>query len=117
MKFEFACNYTVATLLIVICLTLPTISFAHAAALEVTLTPSHVACDTTMSAPCDDCPCSDGHGSCCDTTTCTCECNAPISQFLQLTYVPVIASQNFREPCWSLPEVYSHIFVPPQNLA
>jgi hypothetical protein len=118
MNFAHAYNYSIATILIVICLVLPSANFASTATLEAGLPSVQLDCGTMTTEPCGTCPCSDGQGSdCCDTTSCTCQCHAPVSQYLQLAYVPVVATQGFREPSWSLPEVYSHIFVPPQNPA
>jgi hypothetical protein len=116
MNIAHAYNCTIATLLIVIYLALPATVFAHAASLEFVLT-SEATYSAEATVPCDDSPCSDGQKSdCCDTAFCICECHAPVGQNLRLNYTPVIASQNFWEKSWSLPQVYRPIFVPPQNL-
>jgi hypothetical protein len=111
-------NFTIAAILIVMYLALPTTIFAHAASIEVREATVQKIYSTTADSPCGDCPCSDGHGpDCCDTTFCNCACHAPLSQDLRIKYVPVIATQLFREPTWFLPQVYRTIFVPPQNPA
>jgi hypothetical protein len=119
MKLRLSYNYTIATLLIVIYLALPATIFAYSATLELGLTSettTYSMATTTM--PCDESPCSNGHSSdCCDTTLCICECFAPLSQGLRLTYTPVIANQSFWETSWFLPRIYRPIFVPPQNRA
>jgi hypothetical protein len=118
MNFTFTYNYTIATIMIVIYLALPATNIAHGAALDKVMSGVQTLSAMTSSVPCDDCPCSDGHGSdCCDSTFCSCECQAPLGCGLRLNYAPVIAIQNFPEPSWSLPEVYRPIFVPPQSLA
>lgn len=118
MNFALAYNYIIATVLIVICLALPTTIFAHAATLEKAASGVQTLSGMAATAPCDDCPCSDGQGSdCCDTCFCSCACHAPLSHGLRLIYAPEIVSQSFREPSWSLPTVYRSIFVPPQNHA
>ena len=117
MNLTLSYNYTIAALLIVIYLALPATIFAHVAALEANLA-SEATYGTTTAAPCDNCPCSDREDSdCCDTTFCLCECHAPIGQGLSLTYSPMIATQSFKEPSWSLPQIFRPIFVPPQNRA
>jgi hypothetical protein len=110
-------NYSIAAVLIVIYLALPATIFAQAVTLEGDSSSAKAAYSSTGAAPCNSCPCSGGQSSdCCDTVFCTCECQAPLGQGLQLTYAPMIASQNFPEPSWSFPQIYHPIFVPPQNL-
>lgn len=117
MKIKDSYKYIIATVLIVISLVLPATKFAIAATLELGLT-STATYSTTTTAPCDNCPCSDGQGSdCCDATICSCECYAPLGQGVQLSYAPMIATHNFPEPSCSLPQVYRPIFVPPQSQA
>lgn len=116
MNIPFPYNHTIATILIVMYLALPTTLFAHIASMEVGDDSLQATASSSTIAPCDNCPCSDGQGSeCCDSTFCNCACHAPLGQDLRLTYAPVIATQNFREPSWSFPQVYRTIFVPPQN--
>jgi hypothetical protein len=118
MNFARAYNYIIGTVLIVIYLALPATNFAYATNQEGGVPSAQAVCSVMAAAPCDDCPCSDGHGSdCCDSTFCSCACHAPLGQGIQLVYAPVIDTQSFREPTWSLPQVYRPIFVPPQNLA
>jgi len=115
MNFARAYDYTIAALLILICLAMPSTDLANGVILEKASSVVQVIAGT---APCDDCPCSDDHGAgCCDVTFCNCECHAPLGQALRLPYAPVVACQNILEPSWSLPQVYRPIFVPPQNLA
>jgi hypothetical protein len=112
------CKHIFATILIVIYLTVPVSNLAFGANLEKTPPAVQALAEIAATAPCDDCPCSDGPGStCCDTSFCTCACHAPLSQSLQLVYAPVIVLQRFLEPSWSLPQVFRSIYVPPQNLA
>jgi hypothetical protein len=118
MNFVFRYNYIIAALFVVIYLAMPTTNFVGAATtLDLGLS-SEATCTTTTTAPCNDCPCSDGQGSdCCDANFNTCACHAPLGQGLRFSYAPVVASQNFLELSWSLPQVYRTIFVPPQNPA
>jgi hypothetical protein len=118
MKFTFNCNHIIVAVLIVIYVTMPTTIFANATAIEAGFPSVQAIYSMTAAAPCDDCPCSDERGSsCCDSTFCCCACHAPLSQSFRLAYAPVIAVQSFREPLWSLPQVYRPIFVPPQNIS
>ena len=117
MNFALAYNYSIATVLIVIYLALPTTILAHAT-MEAGFPAAQAVSMVASPAPCGDCPCSDGQGSdCCDSSFCNCSCHAPLSQGVRLVYAPLIASQNFLEPSWSFPMVYRPIFVPPQNQA
>jgi hypothetical protein len=118
MNLRLSYNYTIATLLIVIYLALPATIFAHSALLEVSLVSDATTYSMATTTPSDESPCPHGHSSdCCDTTYCICECFAPLSQGLRLTYTPVIANQSFWETSWFLPRIYRPIFVPPQNRA
>ncbi len=118
MNFARAYNFIIATLLIIIYLTLPATSLAYAATLEGSVPSVQMFSDTTTAAPCGTCPCPDDQGSgCCETTGCNCECHAPLGRGLRISYAPVIATQSFREPSWSLSQVFRPIFVPPQNPA
>jgi len=111
-------NYIISTILIVLYLALPATSYARAVAQDGSAPRDRTVWSTTSTAPCDTCPCSDGQGSdCCDSIFCSCACHAPLSQTLRLVYAPEFVILNFREPVWSLPQVFLSIFVPPQNLA
>jgi hypothetical protein len=117
MNFARPYNYLIAAVLIGIYLAMPTTIFARAISMETGVSTAQ-ASYSTATAPCDDCPCSDGQNSdCCDTTFCSCACHAPLGHGLQLTYAPLLVIHNFREQSWSLPHVYLPIFVPPQNPA
>lgn len=115
MNFVLAYNYTIAMVLILVYLALPATPLNHAEIVEKTA-PGVQA--LVVASSYDNCPCSDDHSSdCCDTTFCNCACHAPLSRGLRLNYSPMIDTQDFREPSWLLLQVYSTIFVPPQNLA
>jgi hypothetical protein len=117
MNILRAYNISIAVLLIVIYLALPSTLCAYSSSMEDDVSVPPSAAFSTTTSPCDDCPCSGGqHSDCCDTTFCNCACHAPLGQGFQLAYTPMIAIQNFREPSWSLAQVYRTIFVPPQNL-
>jgi len=114
MNISRAEKYIIATFLIVIYLALPI--FAHAVYIDEGDISGRVSCGSIYAAPSDECPCSEGHGAdCCDTTSCTCSCHAPVSHGLILDYAPEVSSQNFLESSCLLPQGYSSIFVPPQN--
>lgn len=118
MNFARAYSHIIGTVLIVICLALPTTNRAHAAAGEGSSPPIQSECSMADAAPCGGCPCSDGQGSdCCGSSFCSCECHAPLSRDHRIVYAPVIVTQGFREPTGSSPQVYLSIFVPPQNPA
>ncbi|MDD2900555.1 MAG: hypothetical protein PHI31_17825 [Desulfuromonadaceae bacterium] len=116
MKFARAYNCLITFVLIVAYLAVPATGLARAATLDSASVVVLGSGDATTSAPCDTCPCSDEQGdTCCDTTFCSCAYHAPLNCHLHLTYAPIVATQHFQEPSWSLPQVYSSIFVPPQN--
>ncbi len=118
MSILRAYNIFIAVLLIVIYLALPATLFAHSSFMEDDATAQLSSAFSTSTSPCDTCPCSGEQDSdCCDTTSCNCNCHAPLGQGFQLAYTPIIAIQSFRESSWSLVQVYRTIFVPPQNLA
>ncbi|MEI6207010.1 MAG: hypothetical protein WCP20_09525 [Desulfuromonadales bacterium] len=115
INFSLAYNYTIATVLIVIYLTLPATKLTHDANLIKT-TSGVLALSDMATSPCEQCPSSEGQSSgCCDSMFCKCMCHAPLGQGLRLTYAPVIAVRIFRESSCSLPQVYRPIFAPPQN--
>jgi hypothetical protein len=118
MSILRAYNISIAVLLIVIYMALPSTLFAHSSSMEDDATALPSSAFSTSTSPCDSCPCSgEHHSDCCDTTSGNCVCHAPLGQGFQLAYTPMIAIRNFRESSWSLPQVYHTIFVPPQNLA
>lgn len=115
---QISMKYTFAIILVAAYLVMPTTIFAYASILT-TGTPStqttRLAADAN--APCDSCPCSDEQDSgCCESTSCNCACHAPLASTLRITYAPLIVTENFYESTCSLPQVYLHIFVPPQNI-
>lgn len=117
MNFTLAYKYVIAAVLVVFYLALPTTIFAQAALMEAGLgTPQESHCPANA-VPCGDGPCHEDQGSgCCETTSCNCACHAPLASSLRLIYAPVIVDESFFERAWSLPQVYSQIFVPPQNI-
>jgi hypothetical protein len=116
MSFNRTYNLVVVIALIVAYLTMPASGLARAATLDSGPPSEQMLSSSAASAPCDNCPCSDGHGSdCCDSIFCSCSCHAPLIHGLQLSYSPEISTQCFQEPSWSLLQVYRSIFVPPQN--
>jgi len=104
-----------AVLLIILYLCIPVMGFAH---VDV---PDVVAADIrsigrAADAPCEQCPCSDEQGShCCDTASCSCTFHSPPVQGVQVNYSPVVIITRHSDSFWMLPQVYSSIFVPPQN--
>ena len=112
-------KYAIALILIAAYLIMPTTIYAQAASLT-TGSPSTQATRLAVDAgaPCDSCPCSDEQGSgCCESTSCNCACHAPLASTFRITYAPLIVTENFYESTCSLPQVYLHIFVPPQNIS
>lgn len=113
-------NYTkhiFATILIVLYLFLPTQNNVHGANFDAGNSGLQISNDMPVKVPCNDCPCSDEHGSdCCDTTSCNCSCHVPLVQNIRFIYSPVVTALLPLEPYWSLPHVYFPIFVPPQRL-
>lgn len=106
-----------AIVLIVVYLFLPASTLVHAATFEPDSAAFQVNYSQATADPCDRCPCSDEQGQhCCDTFFCNCECHAPLGRGMQVIYAPSIAAYSFREPSWSLPQVFLAIFVPPQNV-
>lgn len=115
MTFTLSFNHTVAIILMVVYLALPTALWSHAVADGPAVPPVS---GTTQGSPCDTGPCSGGHDTdCCDTTGCNCACHAPLGQGIRLAYAPVIVVRQFYEPSGIFPQVYRTIFVPPQNLS
>jgi len=112
-----AYNISVAVILIVIYLMLPSTLFSHSSYIGDDATAQSSSAFSTPTSPRDTCPCSGGqHSDCCETTFCDCACHAPLGQGFQFAYTPMIAIQDFPESTWALPQVYRTIFVPPQNL-
>jgi hypothetical protein len=118
MNIARTLNCIIAAALIAIYLVLPATALAKSGTMEGGVPSVQTVSAMTTSSPCNDCPCSDEKdSSCCDSAFCCCACHAPLSQGFQLAYAPVVAIQGFREPAWSLPQVFLSIFVPPQNLS
>jgi len=116
MNFILAYKYIIATFLVVFYLALPTTMFAKVSIVESGLGAVQESGRQAPAVPCGG-PCNDEQGSgCCETTSCSCACHAPLASSLRLIYAPVIVSESFYERHWSLPQVYSQIFVPPQNI-
>lgn len=117
MNFTLAYKYAIATVLVVFYLALPTTIFAKAALIEAGLGATQESGCQASTVPCGEAPCHDEHGTgCCDTTSCNCACHAPLASYLRIIYAPVVVTEIFHERPWSLPLVYRHIFVPPQNI-
>lgn len=117
MKLRFTHNQTIAIMLIVCCLVLPTTCLVEVFAAEAVVSYAQDAKLVSLTTPpCDDCPGDDHHdGDCCDATCCNCVCHAPPGEGLQIKYAPLVARQSLSERSWALPQVYRTIFVPPQN--
>jgi len=106
-----------ALLLIILYLFIPVMGFAHVTAPDVGVTDIR-SIDRLADSPCDHCPCSDEEGShCCDTSSCSCSFHSPPEQGVQVNYAPVVIITRHTDSFWLLPQVYSSIFVPPQNLS
>lgn len=115
MNFAAMFNFVIATVLIVIYLTLPIAVCAQISALESGAPDVQVNNNVTSTASGDVCPCADETGSSCCDTTCCCACHAPLGKVFRLAYAPVLASHVFSEPLRFFPLVYQAIYVPPQN--
>jgi hypothetical protein len=104
-----------ALLLIILYLCIPVMGFAHVNAAAAGVTDIRPI-DRLADSPCDHCPCSDEQGShCCDTSSCSCAFHSPSAQGVQVNYAPVVIVTRHDDSFWFLPQVYSSIFVPPQN--
>jgi len=105
----------IAVILIVSYMFVPLTGFAHAEAAMAGTAESGLT-DREAASPCDHCPCNDEQSSpCCDTSSCSCSFHSPPVQGVQVKYAPIVIitrpTESFRKP----PQVYSSIFVPPQN--
>lgn len=117
MNFAHACKYLTATLLVAIYLVMPAPIVASTVSMDKVMAQQQPSCLAAISIPCKPDPCHEDQGSgCCETTSCNCACHAPLASSLRLIYAPVIVDESFFERAWSLPQVYSQIFVPPQNI-
>lgn len=104
-----------AVLLIIVYLFIPVMGFAHVDAPAVARLDVR-SIDGVVGSPCDHCPCSDERDSrCCDTVFCNCAFQSPPVQGVKLIYAPVMLITRNSESFRKLPQVYSSIFVPPQN--
>lgn len=104
-----------AVFLIILYLLIPVMGFAHAGVADVAPIDISSIGDVAGS-PCDHCPCSDEKGSqCCDSTSCSCSFHSPPVQGGQVRYAPVVIITRHTESFRMLPQVYSTIYVPPQN--
>lgn len=116
--FARRCTTVIATILIALYLGVPATLSAHAASPGDGVPAVQANQSTSAAAPGDGCPCSgDRETDCCDASSCSCACHAPLGHGWRIPYAPFIATQRFCEPFRSLPQVYRTIFVPPQNLA
>jgi hypothetical protein len=106
-----------AVLLIILYLFIPVMGFAHVDVPDIA-TADLRSSDGVAGAPCEQCPCSDEQGShCCDAASCSCAFHSPPVQGIQVCYAPVVSMSRHTDSFWLLPQIYSSIFVPPQNLS
>jgi len=104
-----------AAFLIILYLLIPVTGFAHADVAAVAAIDIRSIGDGAGS-PCDHCPCSDEKdATCCDTASCSCSFHSPPVQGGQVRYAPVVVITRHTESFRMLPQVYSTIYVPPQN--
>lgn len=104
-----------AAFLIILYLLIPVMGFAHADVAAVAAIDISSIGDVAGS-PCEHCPCSDEKdATCCDTASCSCSFHSPPGQGGQVHYAPVVITTRHIESFRMLPQVYSTIYVPPQN--
>ncbi len=116
MNFARPYNTTIALIMMVIYLAMPTTNFACVSIMVADVSSRQEI--STTAVPGDTCPCSDSQESgCCDTTCCHCGCHVLFGNGLLPAYTPVIITRSLQEQSWLLPQVYRSIFVPPQNPA